>query len=309
MHRLSILILMFAAAVTGTFARTLVPPRPGEYVPLLSELMLSRLSDDKTFVSNEEMTIDLGDLVKQYRFRNSEKPFASNYCVYAIDLVTPDLIDIRMSEDGEAVKNKLQVEEMQRKQLAALPGNRKRPLAILVSTLYPGGIPDSKVRFLEYLPEKEMLRENRTKTEWMKSFTAGFNNYLISSDSVKSELHRYAADAGLLPTDTVMVREESLPEYTSPKDLEVSRFLKTPSVSDFFNIPKGEAGKQVKEAITAIPFPMISYEISPSDFSLTATLHYTPLVSMELAEELEPYSKKELVYHWNGKQYKLAQPK
>lgn len=310
MYRLSLLIAMLTAIVTGMSARTLMPPQPEEYKPYMSELMLSRLSQDKNLASDEDAVIDLGMLTKYYRLTKNRKPMASSYCLYVVDTITPSLIDMRMSEGEESIKSTMPAEDLHRVQLGVLPGNRKRPVAVLVSTLYPGGIPDSEVRFLEFPPEKEMLNENNIMNRQLNTLEAAYNNFIVSSDSIKSLLHQYAAEANLLPEDTVVAIDDDFDiDFKKPKDIQISRFMKVPTISDFFNIPKGAAAAQVKEAIASIPFPMISYDVSPDDLSLTATLHYAPLVSMELAKELEPYHIKELKYIWDGKHYKLSPTK
>lgn len=307
MHRLSILFALVAAMALGSNAQSLFPPKPEPYKPYLSEMALMRIHDAGVTLYENDVTALFPHLFKYYRLTHDNEPLSHDEVAYTVESVTPDYISYRTAEHVADLKGDLMDNDASmRVQLGILPVKGKKNICLTVSTMNPGGTPISDVRFFEVPPYEKMLGREDTiarNTELLRQYVEKYN---ASVDSSQSELVDLAVSMGLMEADNDTL---TVPEFVvrdTLVQLRTDRFLKDPEIADFFDIPSGAKGKEIREAIGAIPFAMISYELSPLDHSLTAQLNYVPLVSMETAEQLKPYRRKGVKYLWDGKRYKRA---
>lgn len=308
MHRITLLLALAAAFATGCVAQSLIPQRPAAYEPYLSELMLWRLPDAGIALEASDAADAFPYLSKYYRLVDTKEPVASEAAMFVVDEITPDYISFRTAEHQADLKgNPEEKDAAMRVQLGILPAKGGKKICMTVSTMNPGGTPFSDVRFFEVPPVGKMLATEDSIAYDSKVYAEALAKMNHTEDSVQNRLMKIAVDAGAM--DTISRDNATTLTFASrevPVRLATAKLLKEPSVADFFDIPSGAKGKEIRETIAAIPFAMVSYELSPDDNSLTARLNYTPLVSIETAGELRPYQRKELRYIWDGKRFKPA---
>ena len=267
--------------------------------------MLMRSENTGLGLNNGDLDITISKATMQKRLAPGLGYFLAEG-VYSIDSITPDYICMRAAVSEEALKSG-SLDNMVVTQLGVLSETGNKTLGIGVNTLYPGGIAMSDLIFMQFPSKEKMLDTEKRYAEASDNFMRSIYEMIISGDSIQNLMLETARSVNAMPpayTDEPENVEREIPEI-----LKSSDFIKTPDIRDFFNIPSGSKGKAVSEAIAAIPFPMISYNLSPADMSLTASLEYSPLVSLETSAELKPYYRGSIRYLWDGKKYKKAQDK
>lgn len=305
MQRLTITLAAVVAMAIGCRCQSLIPPKPEPYSPYLSELMFNSLGEEGvTFLDYDVRMYPV--FFKSKRVLGIPQGDANEEIFYAIDTVMPNYISMRASEDKEALDHPSD-DRVMLSQLGVLPGTKK-PECVYVSTLYPGGIPMSDICFFRFGSEKSMREKNTAVHNALEEALNYFTNSYIMNDSVQVSMRNLAAERGLMDAlvDTIDYPEDV--SYDRPVRLDTKKLFKSPTITDFFIIPSGKEGKEVKDYIAEIPFAMISYEVDPADMSITARLNYTSLVNMEIASQLKPYALTTRKYLWDGKKYKLLPP-
>lgn len=83
------------------------------------------------------------------------------------------------------------------------------------------------------------------------------------------------------------------------KPLDASRFIKTPTLTDFFSI--AGSGISIAELIEKMPFTAIAYTSGPGDTPLTATFTTLNTLSQEDRDLLTPLLTPTLTASWKSK--------
>lgn len=90
------------------------------------------------------------------------------------------------------------------------------------------------------------------------------------------------------------------------KPLPTSKFLRLPDPKDLYDIPK-DAPLSLRDIEEIMPFATIKYTVSPESGRITGTLTSANRLTVEEAEKVKPYLRKELLWDWDGKRYRLMQ--
>lgn len=307
MHRLLLLLSLPLILAVNSRAQSLTPPSPEPYNPYLSELMLMRLFDAGAAIDESDISGVYYALIKYHRLIPSDKPLQGRACKYIVDSVVPDYISFRTAEHDEDLEKKFDDSDAaMRVQLGVLPGKSKKPRCVLITTLNPGGTKMSEIKFLEFPAKETMVATEDSIDRYYKELGERLQSAYYEPDSLSIEISSLTQEMGLTRpsvVDSIDLFPDRI-ERENPTKLATGKILKEPTIFDFFNIPSGAKGKEVRENVGMIPFAMISYELSPADMTLTANLNYLPLISYEIAEELKPYYKSGgLKYVWDGKRY------
>ena len=90
------------------------------------------------------------------------------------------------------------------------------------------------------------------------------------------------------------------------KPLPTSKFLRLPDPKDLYDIPK-DAPLSLRDIEEIMPFATIKYTVNPESGRITGTLTSANRLTVEEAEKVKPYLRKELLWDWDGKRYRLLQ--
>lgn len=90
----------------------------------------------------------------------------------------------------------------------------------------------------------------------------------------------------------------------SMKELEASKFFKTPLLKDFFKFEKGSKMK-MKDIEEMMPFYTIDFTTDPEKNILTGVLTPDDFLTVEDMKLVTLYLKPSIVYQWDGKRLKL----
>lgn len=93
---------------------------------------------------------------------------------------------------------------------------------------------------------------------------------------------------------------------TSLKELPRKKYLEYPEILDFFDVPDKETRDRIEELV---PFPTIEFRAVPGSTDLTATLTVGEFMGRENYDFIKKYMKKELIFRYDGKKYKLNKGK
>lgn len=93
---------------------------------------------------------------------------------------------------------------------------------------------------------------------------------------------------------------------TSLKELPRKKYLEYPEILDFFDVPDKETRDRIEELV---PFPTIEFRAVPGSTDLTATLTVGEFMGRENYDFIKKYMKKELIFRYDGKKYKLDKGK
>lgn len=93
---------------------------------------------------------------------------------------------------------------------------------------------------------------------------------------------------------------------TSLKELPRKKYLEYPEILDFFDVPDKETRDRIEELV---PFPTIEFRAVPGSTDLTATLTVGEFLGRENYDFIKKYMKKELIFRYDGKKYKLDKGK
>lgn len=307
MNRILLYSLFISVVALTSGAQSMYPEQPAPYVPYPSESMFARLNTNVEMLNWDEVDAVIPAQFKYKRLAPVYQPKSVDGVYYKVDTITPSCIILNVSPSQEALSRNID-ENVLQIQLGALPGNEKKPKGVVISTLYPGGVGNSFVNFYEF-PSYQQMQETDMKAD--KDIDSFYNFYLSVqqvTDSLPTSITKYAESINAI--EPLPFDEDYLPQRThreGAKLLKASSYLKEPTLTDFFKLPSGAKGKEVRELIAAIPFPMVTYTLNPSDLSIKATLNYTPLVSLETSNQLKAYAKPYLRYVWDGKRYKLVE--
>lgn len=85
--------------------------------------------------------------------------------------------------------------------------------------------------------------------------------------------------------------------------LNRDKYIKWPSLSDFFDYPDKEAREKVE---TLVPFPTIEFEANPDNTELTAQLTVGRFMSSEDYDSIKGWLRPPLKFRWNGSKYELV---
>lgn len=308
MQRFSITFLVATVAFFASVAQSLDSFRPNPYKPSLPELMIQRLTNVEGVALNPEDIPAFPNMLKHRSLIEKPDTLYRYDVAYLIEKITPDYLSMLSTEFD---KNSLppgfdEDDSVLLTQLGVLSGKGNKTKCVLVNTVSPDGLKMSEVRFFEFPSYEKMLQEYEKEIKGESDFS-DYLSYIMATDSVVSELYGKAVDLGILtplPSPDDETEDDNIGN-SEAKEIPSKKFIKEPNLTDFFNIPGGTEGKEVKEAIAEIPFALISYSLSPEDLSLTATLNFTSLVSYETGRKLETYLRAPLKFIWDGKQYKL----
>lgn len=283
--------------------------RSKTYDPLDSELFLNALPLDtfNIYKSSDDPT----PLIGIYRLSGQHGPFTASNIAVRTDTITNDFISIYVTDKLEPLNDfpgfEQADESVSRLQLAVLRDkNGAATTGVAAYTVKPNGIPSTQTVFYK-LPKLPKLRDDYEYNEaYSRSLVDEIMSTPIPEDSLQRRLLDRAYAIGALDSLKSDFDTTAMPrDIPAPKTLPAKKIIKMPAAVDFFNIPKGNAGKQLLEAIGEIPYSLMSCDISSKDMSLTIRMHLDGIVSLELAEDLKPYFKSELHYLWNGKRYQL----
>lgn len=303
------LILPAAALVlvssVASRTRHLMPDDPAPYVPYDSELFLMSVNTDT--VSPVMSYLDLSSLAERAHAAGIKTAYPDAALPFMVDTVAPRYISFTISEtDGDITRPKSSESELRSELVVALPRTGRQTTGVMTYTTHPDGMEDSEIYFYD-MGDIEPFRTQYDKIQTFYRTMMKSGVYAEEpTDSVILRSLEIARAKGIVDSITPDASDmSSILEGRSPaRPAKVSKYFKEPAVVDFFNIPKGDEGKKVKTLIAAIPFPMVSYSISPEDFSITARLSYDPIVTVEEAAALRKYIKSPLVYEWDGKRYR-----
>lgn len=87
------------------------------------------------------------------------------------------------------------------------------------------------------------------------------------------------------------------------KLLKTSKFISLAETEDFLDLPK-HSEELKKELLLLVPFPTIEYQFSPDGDTVTAHLTIGDNLGAEDMLILQQYLRPEIVYTWNGHQFK-----
>lgn len=103
--------------------------------------------------------------------------------------------------------------------------------------------------------------------------------------------------------DEVQAHDSELTFFDSAmRELPVSKYIKMPRLSDFFNCPDKAAREKVAELV---PFPTIEFEATPGADTLKAHLTVGQFMTREDYDAIKTWQLPELTYRWNGRKYVL----
>lgn len=310
MKRLPAFIAAAAALIAGIAslnARVSGSPALPPYQPYASELFLSALPVDSFAI---EAGTDLSVLTPVFRLSGQKGPFFTEHNALSLREVKPDYIEFLIGTDGESLQSgdegnesvsRLQIGVLRRK-------GKKAPVGVTVYTVRPGGVPLSQLIFFQLPAVDKMTEDYLYNSSLMGDELRDIAANPEPQDSLERKALEAACACGALPAavgaaDTT----DTTRKYRPTPHLAVLRadkLITLPATADFFTIPKGAEGRQLREAIEALPYPMVSFELDPSDLSLTARLHIDGVASLELARELKAHMLPSLRYVWDGSRYK-----
>lgn len=298
----AISVLICLPLMAATFR--LLPESPKRYTPLPSELLLN--TTDLTPMDIVPSDDYIANIIKVFRLSGQKGPFYSNSGrSFLLDTVSANHIGIWMADNSDALDNISTAEEdVMRIDIGVLMRKSKRPIGIIDCTYAPGGVRTSNLYFFDMRHIDSMRDEYMTQDSLAKILATRIAE-TVDPDSTMLEIYNRAVEVGVLDSVSSEVEALDIHIIDTLEMIDTHKVIKLPQTADFFRVPKGDAGRQLRQDIAAIPFAMISYEMSPADLSLTARLSLDGIVSLELAEELKPHLIPSLHYIWDGSHYRL----
>lgn len=101
--------------------------------------------------------------------------------------------------------------------------------------------------------------------------------------------------------DSVQAADSDVRFYdTALRPLDTKRYLETPDLKYFFDIPKGSA-TSMKEIREMIPFPTVEYSASSDDDILRARLTVGEYMNVDDYNIMRLFLKPEIAMEWKGK--------
>ncbi len=82
--------------------------------------------------------------------------------------------------------------------------------------------------------------------------------------------------------------------------LETRKFISTPEVKDFLDIPKGVNRKEIE---SLIPFPTVEWSVAKESPTLTGRMTLGNHLPLESSETVSKYLRPALTWTWNGKKF------
>ena len=86
------------------------------------------------------------------------------------------------------------------------------------------------------------------------------------------------------------------------QELPRDKYIKYPSLDDFFDYPDKEEKKRVADAV---PFPTIEFTADPATGDLSARLTVGQFMDEKIYEHIRKFMKPSILYRWKGKRYEL----
>ena len=167
--------------------------------------------------------------------------------------------------------------------------------------------PSTRLDMLDYYNQADSLLAVTNALGGESRFETVAPDYLKVSVSPVSTLEIKVLQAGkkqIVMTlytvgDDGMARDTEVRFFDSDlKPLDASRFIKTPTLTDFFSI--AGSGISKAELIEKIPFRAVAYTTGPGDAPLTATFTTLDAVSKEDRDSLTPLMIPALSATWKG---------
>ncbi len=90
------------------------------------------------------------------------------------------------------------------------------------------------------------------------------------------------------------------------KQLPASKFLPLPDPKNLYDIRK-DSPLSLSDLEKLMPFATISFTVDPESGNLTGTPTSANRLTVEQAEKVKPYLRKQLYWDWDGKRYRLRQ--
>lgn len=303
MRKLLLPIISLAIACNAASPTVrLMPESPEQYKPYDSELFIKyanySIVDPMIFTPNLPNITEL-TRVTGFNYMNDESLV---HCY--VDTILPSYVAFSLADmDGNTPESNYVDNESKSELTFALPRVGKSTIGFIVYTTHPDGLDESVIQCYEI---GDINKIRNAHTQFTNSVHALNQPDSESTDSIILNSFNIAVKEGLV--DSVPTIDYDKIASLVPTHIEatkLSNYFKEPTIADFFELPKGNRKAELKELIAQIPFPMISYTISPEDFSITARLSYERLMGFEDAKILRQFAKPQLVYVWDGKRYKL----
>lgn len=87
--------------------------------------------------------------------------------------------------------------------------------------------------------------------------------------------------------------------------IKLEKIIKIASSEDFLEL-HGLSHEDRDRILYCIPFPTVEYSFSPDGTDLHAHLTVEDFLTKEDAKKIEPYLRRDRIYHWDGKKYHLV---
>lgn len=109
--------------------------------------------------------------------------------------------------------------------------------------------------------------------------------------------------------DSLQARDTQLRFFTPEmREIKRDKVIRIASTEDFLDL-HGVDRHERERLLYMVPYPTVEYTFSPDGTELTARLTAEAFMGSEAQQQLQKYLRKQLVYRWDGRHYKLEREK